>query len=220
MGSSDRFPAAFGNLPQRLLAHLSDWDAAHDVGHVVRVWSHSRVIAEGEGRLPDRALLAAALLHDLVALPKDHSERRRASVLSADAARPILKGEGLSAEEIDDVCHAIAAHSFSAGIVPLTETARILRDADRIEALGAIGIARTFAVSGALGRPLWDADDPFAAVRPLDDAAFGLDHFEVKLLGLADTMLTRTGRRIARARTEVMRGYLDNLRAELAPSGL
>ncbi|MXQ08337.1 HD domain-containing protein [Alphaproteobacteria bacterium GH1-50] len=214
---SDRFPAAFGDLAERLLTHLPEGDAAHDRGHVLRVWSLCRTIAEGEGRMPDRALLAAALLHDLVALPKDHPDRKRASTLSAEAARPILAAEGLSGSEINEASHAIAAHSYSAGIEPLTDAARILRDADRIEALGAIGIARTFAVSGSLGRPLWDAGDPFAAARPLDDGAFGLDHFEVKLLGLADAMLTETGRRIARARTEVMRGFLDDLRAELEP---
>ncbi|HDO7482899.1 TPA: HD domain-containing protein, partial [Escherichia coli] len=73
------------------------------------------------------------------------------------------------AEKIEAVCHAIAAHSFSAQIAPLTTEAKIVQDADRLEALGAIGLARVFAVSGALGLALFDGEDPFAQHRPLDD---------------------------------------------------
>ncbi|MCP5995663.1 HD domain-containing protein, partial [Klebsiella pneumoniae] len=74
--------------------------------------------------------------------------------------------------------HAIEAHSFSAGIAPQSLEAKIVQDADRLEALGAIGLARVFAVSGALGTALFDADDPFAGARALDDKAFALDHFQ------------------------------------------
>ena len=80
------------------------------------------------------------------------------------------------AEKIEAVCHAIAAHSFSAQIAPLTTEAKIVQDADRLEALGAIGLARVFAVSGALGVALFDGEDPFAQHRPLDDKRYALDH--------------------------------------------
>ena len=80
-----------------------------------------------------------------------------------------------------------------------------LGDLDRLEALGAIGIARCFAVSGALGRSLFDQNDPFAHGRAADDSRFALDHFAVKLLRLPETFLTATGKRLAEGRAAAMR---------------
>lgn len=91
----------------------------------------------------------------------------------------------------------------------------ILRDADRLDALGAIGIARTFVVAGALHRPLYDPDDPFAESRPLDDQRWSLDHWQVKLLHLSQGMLTETGREIARNRSRVMGDFLRHLSREI-----
>lgn len=202
-------------LQRRLLAYLHADDAAHDISHAQRVWKLCQQIAHGEGVKPSVPLLAAACLHDLVTLPKDHPSRSSASHLSAVAARPILIREGLSVEDINAAAHAIEAHSFSANISPETRDARILQDADRIEALGAIGIARMFAVSGNLGRPLWHPTDPFADDREANDAEWALDHFEVKLLRLADMMNTRTGKEIAHKRAARMKTFLTTLREEL-----
>ena len=113
------------------------------------------------------------------------------------------------------VAHAIAAHSFSAGIAPETPEARILQDADRLEALGAIGLARMFLISGRMGGGIVDMDDPMALHRPLDDKAFALDHLEVKLLGLPATMQTRTGRLMAEERAEWMMSFRSRLLAEI-----
>lgn len=199
----------------RLTAHLGDEDAAHDKAHSLRVWRNASEIAVGEGIAVDRTLMAASLLHDLVNLPKTHSDRSRASRMSAEAARPILSAEGFTAAEIDDVSHAIEAHSFSAGIAPRTDLARVLQDADRLEALGAIGIARVFSVSGALGRALWHPDDPFARDREPDDGNWSLDHFKIKLLRLSCGMNTATGRLMAEHRTARMQRYLSELEIEL-----
>jgi len=190
-------------------------DPAHDLAHADRVWALAQSIALGEGIEAGRVLLAASYLHDLVVLPKDHPRRDRASMLAASAAGPIMEALGLTPREVAAARHAIEAHSFSAGIEPHTAEARILRDADRLEALGAIGIARCFAVSGALGRPLFHPDDPFAAERNTDDGAWALDHFAVKLLKLPETFLTATGRRLAEERAAVMRRYLADLAREL-----
>ncbi|MGB5066625.1 MAG: HD domain-containing protein [Albidovulum sp.] len=192
-----------------------DGDTAHDLDHADRVWRHAETIAHGEGVEPSRVLLAAAYLHDLVTLPKDHPRRNQAAMLSATAAGPVLEALGLNRAEIAAARHAIEAHSFSGGTEPQTSEACILRDADRLEALGAIGIARCFAVSGALGRPLFDPEDPFAHSRPPDDTRFALDHFAVKLLRLPDTFLTATGKRLAEDRAAAMRRYLVDLAGEL-----
>ncbi len=173
------------------------------------------MIAVAEGQTAGPVLMAACYLHDLVSLPKDHPERHLAARQSAAAAGPILRGLGFSDEQSAAAAHAIEAHSFSAGIEPVSPEAMILRDADRLEALGAIGLARCFAVSGALGRALFDGADPFATARALDDRAFAVDHFAAKLLKLPESMLTDAGRRMARARAAVLRRYLDELADEL-----
>ena len=190
-------------------------DPAHDLAHADRVWRHAETIAHGEGMEASRVLVAAVYLHDLVTLPKDHPKRAQAATLSATAAGPVLEALGLSRAEIAAPRHAIEAHSFSGETVPQTPEAMVLHDADRLEALGAIGIARCFAVSGALGRSLFDQNDPFAHGRAADDSRFALDHFAVKLLRLPETFLTATGKRLAEGRAAAMRRYLADLAGEL-----
>ena len=194
-------------------------DGAHDLGHLARVWANSRRIAADEaarGVAVDWDVLEAAVwFHDLVNLPKDHPDRARASTLSAQAAVGILRQEGFDPARLPAVAHAIAAHSFSAGIAPETPEARILQDADRLEALGAIGLARMFVVAGAMGRAILDPDDPMAEARPLDDRAFALDHLETKLLRLPALMQTPSGRRLAEERADWLRGYRDRLLREM-----
>ena len=199
-------------------ALLEHWqtDAAHDIAHIHRVWSNAQAIAQKDAlEVEQDVLRAATVFHDLVNLPKDAPNRAVASRLSAQAADPILADLGMSAVNRAKVAHAITAHSYSAGIPPETDEARILRDADRLDALGAIGIARMMAVSGALGRAIYDPNDPFAAGRALDDTRWSIDHFETKLFRLADDMLTKTGRRIATDRTRYMRAYLKQLTSEM-----
>jgi len=190
-------------------------DPAHDLAHLDRVWHNAQTISETEGRGDTRVLLAASYLHDLVNLAKDHPERRQASARSAEVAGPVLDGLGFTPDEIKATRHAIIAHSFSAGIAPETDEAMILRDADRLDALGAIGIARTFVVAGALGLSLYDPEDLHAQHRALEDSRFAIDHWQVKLLKLPEGMLTRTGRDMGRQRARVMLDYLAALSKEI-----
>jgi uncharacterized protein len=196
-------------------------DGAHDLAHIRRVWRNAQVIAASEsGPVDLDVLLAATIFHDLVNLPKDSTDRHLASRRSAQAAGVILARLGLGATQIEQVQHAIAAHSFSAGIAPETIEAKILQDADRLDALGAIGIARTFYVAGALGKALYDEDDPFAQARPLDDIHYAIDHFPAKLLGLAAQMNTVMGRELAKARTAALRRFLNRLAEEIGAVAL
>ncbi len=200
-----------------LVADLAQGDPAHDIGHLDRVWLNAQLIAT-DTDADHTVLLAASYLHDLVNLPKDHPDRAQASTLSAQEALPHLRALDLTPAQIKITQHAITAHSFSARITPTTPEAQILQDADRIDALGAIGLARCFAVSGALGRALFDPDDPFADHRPLDDSRFTIDHFATKLLRLPDTMQTPRGRALADQRADVLRRYLADLAQELPAS--
>ncbi len=190
-------------------------DTAHDAAHVRRVVANARRLAVGEGA--DLAVvLPAAWLHDCVTVPKDSPDRARASGLAAAAASRWLRAEGFPEALAPAVAHAVEAHSFSAGIAPATPEARVVQDADRLDALGAIGLARMFATAGAMGAALMHPDDPFAeSGRPLDDRAFSLDHVEAKLLRLPGTMQTVAGRADAVRRADVIRRFVADLRAEV-----
>ena len=189
-------------------------DGAHDLGHLRRVWANCQRIAAG-GPADLQVLKAAAYFHDLVNLPKSSPDRARASTLSAKAACAYLATTDFPAEKLEAVAHAITAHSFSASISPVTLEAKILQDADRLEALGAIGLARMFHVAGAMGALLFDADDPMAEARMLDDRRFSLDHLKTKLFTLTGTMHTAMGRRLAEDRVSFMRAFRDRLLDEI-----
>ncbi|MEO3991263.1 phosphohydrolase [Pseudocitrobacter cyperus] len=198
-------------------------DAAHDISHFRRVWHTARHIA-GEEPVCFLVLLTACYFHDIISPPKNHPDRSRASRLSAERAQTILRQDfpDFPAEHFPALAHAIEAHSFSAQIVPLTLEAKIVQDADRLEALGAIGLARVFAVSGAMNSALFDADDPFADQRALDDKRWALDHFQTKLLRLPQTMQTRRGRELAQHNADYLVQFMAKLSAELSgdPQGL
>jgi uncharacterized protein len=219
MGPEERELETWRERLEAFWAVRPETDGAHDVHHLRRVWHSARRIAATEAGVDRVVLLAAAYLHDLVNPPKDSPLRSRASTLSAEAAGPVLAGLGLAPERIGRAAHAIAAHSFSAGIEPETVEARILQDADRLEALGAIGLARCYYTGGKLGGGLWEAADPFGrSARDLDDRRWATDHFRLKLLKLEGLMRTDEGRRLARRRTRVLTAFLRQLERELRES--
>jgi len=189
-------------------------DAAHDLAHVLRVVANARRLAASEGARLE-VVVPAAWLHDCVSVPKDSPQRREASALAARIAGQFLRDCAYPAGLIPAVEHAIEAHSFSARIPAKTPEARVVQDADRLDALGAVGIARCLMLGGAMGRALYDPSEPFPKVRRPDDSANVLDHFYLKLFGLADTMTTEAGREEARSRTAFMREYMRQLGAEL-----
>jgi uncharacterized protein len=197
------------------LASVTDCDAAHDLSHLRRVAQSALHIGSHEGANP-RVLIAAAYFHDIVNLPKGHPDRHMASSRSAALALEILADQftQFPTDEYDAVAHAIEAHSFSAAVEPQTIEAKVLQDADRLEALGAIGIARVFYIAGKLGQSLFHSTDPLAESRPLDDRAYAVDHFRVKLLKLHETMVTNTGKAIARENSEYLVDFLAKLVSE------
>ena len=196
------------------LLHTMDGDPAHDISHVQRVVQNTLRLTEAEGG--DLAItLPAAWLHDCISVAKDSPLRKQASKLAADEAVRFLKRNQYPTALLTAVHHAIEAHSFSANIETESLEANIVQDADRLEAVGAIGITRCFLTGGTLGRPLYDPEDPFAKKREPDDLAYTLDHFYCKLLGLVDTMKTDAGRQEARKRTAYMQAFLDQLSKEI-----
>ncbi|CUS03992.2 conserved protein of unknown function [Candidatus Promineifilum breve] len=190
-------------------------DPAHDLAHIRRVVANVRLLAELEDANP-AVVLPAAWLHDCVILPKDSPQRAQASRLAAARAGDFLRRIAYTPSLIPAIEHAIVAHSFSAGIPPQTLEAQVVQDADRLDALGAIGIARTLMLGGAMGKPLYDEDEPLPQSRVADDRVYVIDHFYTKLLRLAEMFHTAAGRREAERRTRLMRSYLAELERELS----
>lgn len=193
-------------------ARLGD-DPGHDLAHCLRValWT---VRLSGDVVDP-RCAIAAALLHDIVNLPKDSPERSDASRRSAEVARGLLPRHGFSPRQVDAVVEAILVHSYSLGRIPRTPLGEALQDADRLEALGALGVLRTASCGARMGATYFHGGDPWALRRQLDDRAFTVDHFFRKLLRLPGTMRTRAGRREAVRRAEHMGAFLRQLGEEI-----
>lgn len=193
-------------------------DSSHGLEHVRRVVHVARSIGAAEGARLE-VVVPAAWLHDCVSVEKDSPDRPLASTFAADAARAFLAASAYPPEWLDDIHHAIRAHSFSAGVSPETLEAKVVQDADRLDALGAIGLSRCLMVGERLGRALYDPDDPFCRQRTPDDARSAIDHFYTKLLTLPATMQTRAGVIEARRRAEFLRSFLAQLETELEAFG-
>ncbi len=204
-------------LAERLLAALGPdgTDGAHDLSHLLRVWRNAAAIAATEPDADVELIAAAVILHDCVAVEKSSPLRAQASRLAAARARTLIGGLGWTDARIDALAHAIEAHSFSAAITPMTPEARILQDADRLDAIGAIGIARCFYTGGRMASLLYDPDDPAAEGRALDDRRYAIDHFEAKLFRVADGFRTPAGQAMARDRAATMRGFVAAFQAEI-----
>lgn len=208
--------APMETLASALIRHAlepSD-DGAHDLAHLQRVWHNARTLHETEGGDLE-VLLAAVLLHDCVAVEKNSALRSQASRLAAEKASSVLQENNWPREKISNVAHAIEAHSFSANITPLTLEAKIVQDADRLDSLGMLGVARTFYVAGRMGSALYDPQDPEAHEREYDDRRFCLDHFQTKLLHLADGFQTATGQRLAQIRHHRLKAFMEQFKEEI-----
>jgi uncharacterized protein len=203
-----------------MLIHKQDQgDPSHDVEHLLRVarWTN-RILTNEVSDLSSERLVeatAAALLHDFINVPKNHPDRSAASALSADKAREIFEQAGFSSTQSAEMADAIRTHSFSRGEHPTSLLAQALQDADRLDALGAVGIFRCIAVSAQMGSKFSHPEDPFANHRSLDDRAFAVDHFFTKLFLLPDKMHMKTARCEAQKRVQFMRYFLSEFGTEV-----
>lgn len=189
-------------------------DPAHDILHFKRVVKMAKELCLIENCCPD-IVVPAAWLHDLIIIPKDSPIRSKASQLSADAALQFLKSIQYPEAFLDEIAHAIAAHSFSANIQTNTLDARIVQDADRLDALGAVGVARCFATAGLLKRSFYSEIDPFCDVRDPNDNQFTVDHFFKKLFLVADNLKTESGKKEGLRRVQYMRNFLNQFKSEI-----
>lgn len=180
------------NLVKDVYMHF---DASHDFQHIERVRKNAFEIADTEPSADIEIIELAVLLHD-VSDPKY-------SVAEKQEEERIIKQLNLSEEKIAQVKHVIKAISFNGGHELEAETleAKIVRDADRLDAIGAVGIARTFAFGGAKGRQLYDASETPRENMSVEEyrtkKTASVTHFYEKLLKLSEGMQTKKGKELA-----------------------
>jgi uncharacterized protein len=205
-------------LLESLIAEIRPYyqaqDAGHDWAHITRVVKSATAIAMAEGA--DLAIvIPAAYLHDIVNVPKNHPQRAIASELSAKKAVALLEKHGHQEGSLDKIYLAILEHSFSRGSSPSNLESACVQDADRLDAIGAIGILRCAIISSQMGSQLYDPADPLAQRRDLDDKKWMLDHYPVKLLKLKDTFNTDTAKLMAQKRHQFMLNFLAQFQTEI-----
>ncbi len=196
-------------------AYYTGAESAHDFDHILRVLALAERLARAEGA--DLELVhAAVLLHDIAREDEDASGKDHAE-LAAERAHAILLERGASRAHADAIAHCIAAHRFRGTIAPQTLEARILFDADKLDSIGAIGVARAYAVSGALNQRLWGDVAPDAVAtrdqRNSDHTAYA--EFKVKLSKIKDRLHTASARRMAEERHAYMEGFFERLGREV-----
>ncbi len=189
-------------------------DPAHDFEHVLRVYETAKMICTKE-KANKKLVLYSVLLHDIAAFPKNDKRSKISSTKSSKEAKKILKKFSFPDEEIKIISNAIEDHSFSKHKKPTSLEGKILQDADRLDAIGAIGIARTFAVGGSENRPFYNKSDPFCSIRNPNDQNWTLDHFYKKLLVIESKMNTKSGKKEAKRRTKILRRFLTDLKREI-----
>jgi uncharacterized protein len=189
-------------------------DPSHDFLHIRRVAATALKLARDE-HADVMVVLPAAYFHDFVTIPKNDPRRTQASTLSGEAAARYLRDVGYPDRYLDAIRHAIEAHSFSAGISTETIEAKVVQDADRLDSLGAIGIARCFSTGALMGIPFHHEYDAFGENRALDDKRYTVDHFFVKLFKIVETFETATARVEGVRRVAFMQDYLKQLRSEV-----
>ena len=190
-------------------------DSAHDFEHKMRVYKNAQKICKKE-KANEKLVLSAVLLHDMVSYPKSDKRSKTSSIESAKKSKKILEKLDFNKKEITIISDAIKDHSFSQNKIPKTIEGKILQDSDRLDALGAIGIARVFATGGSLKRPFYNIDDPFCERRIPDDHTWTVDHYFAKLFKLESLMNTKSGKAEAKKRTRILKEFLNQLKQELS----
>ena len=193
---------------------LTKNDPAHDFAHIMRVYKNAQNICKQE-KANEKLVLSAVLLHDIVFYPKSNKLSKISSIESAKKSKLILKKYDYSKKEIIIISDAIRDHSFSQKKTPQTIEGKILQDADRLDALGAIGIARVFATGGSLKRSFYNINDPFCKYRIPDDKIWTIDHFYQKLFKLESLMNTKSGKIEAKIRTRILKEFLNQIKQEI-----
>ncbi len=202
----------------RARPYFEDAPAAHDWHHVQRVEAIAETLLERHPEpADDRVVRLAVSLHDIGREREDRGEIDDHASWGAEEAGRILADVGASEGTIDRVRHCVRAHRYSTDVEPRTLEAKLVADADNLDALGAVGIARVFAHGGTIGSPLYDPAVPVDE----DDAPAGAtqyNHLHKKILELPERMYTDVGRDLAADRVAFVDAYVDQFDREVSGS--
>lgn len=206
----------FDDVRDRARSYFDDASPAHDWHHVQRVETLAETLVDRHpASVDDRALTLAVLLHDIGRAREDRCEIDDHAVWGAAEASRILEDVGTDRETIERVQHCIRAHRYSNDVEPETLEAKLLCDADNLDAIGAVGLARVFAYGTEIGLPIHDPASPVAEDETAGERT-QCDHLHEKILDLPERMYTDAGRELAADRAEFVREYLERFDAEAA----
>ncbi|MFZ7125969.1 MAG: HD domain-containing protein [Desulfobacterales bacterium] len=195
---------------------FDDTPGSHDWDHTLRVYCLCERIGPEENA-EMTILRAAAYLHDIGRTHQDRSQGEVChAVKGAEMAAAILNQLGLSPGQTENILHCIRSHRFRGNGSPRTIEARVLFDADKLDSIGAVGIARAYQFAGEVGAILHNPDNCIDDTRPYTRDDTGYREYRVKLCRIKDRMLTRTGRRLAEDRHGFMAAFFDRLLEEVA----
>ncbi len=205
--------------------------AAHDYDHVMRVVALCKVLAQAERSVDMDVLIPAALLHDIAREieDKDITGEIDHAVLGAELAQKILQDLSYTDEEIGKITHCIASHRFRSGHEPETAEAKILFDADKLDVIGAVGIARSFMLAGEHGERLHrdialeeyirDNVGENGRIKDLTKHTAYFE-FELKLKKIPERLYTTKAKEIAKTRIEDMDHFFKRLIREISSNDL
>jgi len=195
-------------------AFFDEARGSHDWEHTERVCRLCERIGSAEGADMD-VLLSAAYLHDIA---RGRQDRSNGAVCHAEAgarlAEPVVADLPLSNARKENILHCIQAHRFRGQSIPRTLEARVLFDADKLDAIGAVGVARAFLFAGEVGARLHNSDIDIENSKPYSREDTGYREYKVKLCKVQDRMLTGTGQKLAEERHQFMEQFFQRLQDE------
>lgn len=203
--------------------------SAHNMEHVIRVYYLSLYLAKDEADVDLDVIKTAALLHDIARVKEDEDNSGNIdhAVLGAEMTEEILKDLDYSQQKIEQIKHCIISHRFRSGNEPKTKEAKILFDADKLDVIGAIGIARSFIIAGQYGERMYSdvpideyieenlvGGKPDGRIRDISKHAPNIE-FETKFKHVPDRLYTPKAKEIAKRKMEYMKQFFETLRREL-----
>jgi len=201
-------------VKQQAKAFFDDARGSHDWEHTVRVCEICEHIGEKEGA-DIIVLMISAYLHDIGRSLQDSSNGNVCHAQKGEEmAKPLLRKLELTAEQKENILHCITSHRFRGDAIPETLEAKILFDADKLDAIGAVGVARAFLFAGEVGARLHNTDDRVEDTKPYSIDDTGYREYKVKLCKIADRIITNEGRRIAKDRHGFMVQFFDRFLKE------
>ena len=216
MNSSGASSRLWERVFERVRRELGDAPGCHDFAHTLRVLKNAERIASEEPGCDLDAVRFGAILHD-VARPEELASGGKLchAALGAEKSRRILQEEGCTDDAFTDhVSEIVRTHRYRGNLKPATIEACIVYDADKLDSLGAFGVARAFHFAGRIGACLHNSEQEALSSESYSNQDSAYREYLVKLRGLPDHLLTEPARRIAADRAAFMRAFFNRLNEE------